>query len=406
MSSGQGKGYCSSVPDEGGEVVDGGCSRTATGPNPPTVAVKRALVPSTPATPPLTRPLKGGDENSGFGPRLPGLQPASGGVSQGPRDGGSTASSSTVPENKLSRVTHITAQAAELKAVTNKSAAETGGGERREVAHLPREAAAKSHADDVKGDVESITGTGTTSESGNDQAASEYEATHVHSVYSSIAFHFSSTRHKPWPRVSTFLERVAPASIGIDVGCGNGKYIGVNKNVWVVGSDTCRELIACAQDRLRKEPLGGEASVQADGLALPFRAGMADFAICIAVLHHLSTRERRVEGVGAILDCLRPGQDGGGQALLYVWALEQEGSRRGWQEGGEQDLLVPWVMKGKKKKDQAKDEEGKGEDATYRRYYHLYAKGELEEDVRMAQGRVVESGYEKDNWWVVCEKGG
>lgn len=91
---------------------------------------------------------------------------------------------------------------------------------------------------------------------------------------------------------------------------------------------------------------------------------------------------------------------------MYVWALEQEGSRRGWGEGDEQDVMVPWVMRGKKKK---KGEEGEGggekeADRTFHRYYHLYRKGELEENVRDAGGRVLEAGYEKDNWWAIAER--
>ena len=106
---------------------------------------------------------------------------------------------------------------------------------------------------------------------------------------------------------------------------------------------------------------------------------------------------------------------------MYVWALEQEGSRRGWGEGGEQDVMVPWVMKGKvvkKVKGRGRKRgggEGEGEkeeeqqpqqeaDKTFHRYYHLYRQGELEEDVRDAGGVVVEAGYEKDNWWAIAER--
>lgn len=87
---------------------------------------------------------------------------------------------------------------------------------------------------------------------------------------------------------------------------------------------------------------------------------------------------------------------------MYVWALEQEGSRRGWSEGDEQDVMVPWVMRGKKKK--GEDGGEKEVDRTFHRYYHLYRKGELEENVRNAGGRVLEAGYEKDNWWAIAER--
>ena len=38
----------------------------------------------------------------------------------------------------------------------------------------------------------------------------------------------------------------------------------------------------------------------------------------------------------------------GGKALIYVWALEQKNSRRGWDENSAQDVFVPWVLTQKK----------------------------------------------------------
>lgn len=138
------------------------------------------------------------------------------------------------------------------------------------------------------------------------------------------------------------------------------------------------------------------------------------------------------------MDLLRPAQKdvsgSGGKALIYVWALEQKSSRRGWDEGGEQDVMVPWVMTAKKEKApkkkkqpigkkgndvahggaEAESEPGKKEeqvetqevkpegDKTFLRYYHLYKKGELESDIEQAGGSVIESGYEKDNWWAIA----
>lgn len=120
--------------------------------------------------------------------------------------------------------------------------------------------------------------------------------------------------------------------------------------------------------------------------------------------------------------------------MIYVWALEQKSSRRGWDEGGEQDVMVPWVMTAKKEKvsrkkqqlrkkgdgtvqegaevrketedrkeEQSETQETKPEgDKTFLRYYHLYRKGELEDDIEQAGGSVIESGYEKDNWWAIA----
>ncbi|KAF5094390.1 hypothetical protein D0Z03_002098 [Geotrichum reessii] len=175
----------------------------------------------------------------------------------------------------------------------------------------------------------------------------------------------------------------------------------------------------------QKEEEHADAMV-ADGLNLPFLSNYFDFAISIAVIHHFSTPERRIESVRHILNTIRPG----GRALIYVWALEQENSRRGYHEGMDQDVLVPWVLQNKQKKKKKKqpvnqkkgtpedesksvseseknpeeEEEEKKEEVVKQRYYHLYKKGELEADVDIAGGKVVESGYSRDNWYSIITK--
>lgn len=247
--------------------------------------------------------------------------------------------------------------------------------------------------------------------------AEEYESTHVHAVYEKIAPHFSSTRHSPWPRVAAFLEAQRPGSIGLDVGCGNGKYLDVNPTLHIFGSDRSNELVRLARNRgtstnsrrgtdtnAAAKPQeagqggagGGTEVAVADGLALPYRLDAFDFVICIAVVHHLSTRERRVEAIGELLSRLRPSSQCSSSkpaALVFVWALEQKSSRRGWDESSDQDTLVPWVMRAKGQPNE-----------TFQRYYHLYKEGELEEDVITAGGVIEESGYERDNWWVIFSR--
>ena len=141
-------------------------------------------------------------------------------------------------------------------------------------------------------------------------------------------------------------------------------------------------------------------------LNLPHPDNTFDFAISVAAVHHLSTRKRRVEAIKTMLRTLRHPADsnssayGCGHALIFVWALEQRSSRRGWGDGDEQDVLVPWVKAREKHfrpSDSARRE-------AYQRYYHLYREGELEEDVIAAGGRVFTAGYDRDNWWVVAKR--
>lgn len=49
------------------------------------------------------------------------------------------------------------------------------------------------------------------------------EEEHVRQVYDDIAHHFSNTRYKAWPIVESFIQNLAAFSLGLDVGCGNGK---------------------------------------------------------------------------------------------------------------------------------------------------------------------------------------
>ncbi|CAH1268201.1 ALKBH8 [Branchiostoma lanceolatum] len=143
--------------------------------------------------------------------------------------------------------------------------------------------------------------------------AAQLEQQHVHQVYEDIASHFSSTRHSPWPRVVDFLKTQPIGALVVDVGCGNGKYLGANKDVYSLGNDRSCGLAEICRDRQL------EVFV-CDALSVPIRTGAVDAAISIAVIHHFCTQERRLKAVKELARLLKPG----GKALIYVWAFEQE----------------------------------------------------------------------------------
>lgn len=74
----------------------------------------------------------------------------------------------------------------------------------------------------------------------------ELESEHVHKVYDSIAPHFSHTRHHPWPLVTDFLTALPDGALVADVGCGNGKYLGVNPRLCMIGADRSIPLLTCS----------------------------------------------------------------------------------------------------------------------------------------------------------------
>eukprot|EP00667_Euglena_gracilis_P028696 EG_transcript_36931 len=154
-----------------------------------------------------------------------------------------------------------------------------------------------------------------------------FEAEYVHTVYDRIAPHFSSTRYKPWPRVAAFLNGVPPGSLVADVGCGNGKNLGVCRGSFIHGSDRSAEMVRICADR------GFEVMV-CDGLRTPYRSDVFDFVISIAVIHHWSTEARRLDSIRELVRITRPQ----GKVLIYAWAVEQS------DKYTTQDNLIPWHL--------------------------------------------------------------
>ncbi|XP_017216932.1 tRNA (carboxymethyluridine(34)-5-O)-methyltransferase isoform X2 [Daucus carota subsp. sativus] len=145
------------------------------------------------------------------------------------------------------------------------------------------------------------------------QCTPEIEKKYVHRVYDAIAPHFSSTRFAKWPKVATFLNSLAPGSLVLDAGCGNGKYLGFTPDSFFIGCDISAPLVGICADR-------GHEVVVADAVNLPYRTGYGDAAISIAVLHHLSTEIRRKKAIDELVRVVKCG----GLVLITVWAVEQE----------------------------------------------------------------------------------
>ncbi|XP_075448488.1 tRNA (carboxymethyluridine(34)-5-O)-methyltransferase ALKBH8 isoform X2 [Ascaphus truei] len=270
----------------------------------------------------------------------------------------------------------------------------------------------------------------------SDMEATTLEKEYVHKVYEDIAGHFSSTRHTPWPRIVDFLMALPNGSVVADIGCGNGKYLGVNKDLYMIGCDRSKHLVdICGEKKF-------EACV-CDALSVPVQTGSFDACISVAVIHHFSTEGRRLAAIRELARLLRSG----GQALIYVWAMEQEykkkkskylkenksdkeqklpNNRAGRinQEGNatlpihtnrtafdSQDLLVPWHLKktshttdiGTSKPLLRKEQQGPC--SVHHRYYHVFCEGELEALCSKLDNITIQQSYhDQGNWCVIFEK--
>jgi len=202
------------------------------------------------------------------------------------------------------------------------------------------------------------------------------EIINVQNVYDKIASYFDNTRYRPWSCVESFLDNVPSNSTIGDIGCGNGKNMLYRKDCTNLGCDFSNNLVSiCVKKNLNV--------ISGDILNIPYKDNTFDYTICIAVIHHLSTNEKRKKAISELLRVTKST----GKILILVWALEQEPDSR--RKFTEQDNMVDW-----------KDKKG---NLLGKRYYYVFKQNELESLIPN-KNMIVESFYEKGNWGVVLKK--
>jgi len=200
----------------------------------------------------------------------------------------------------------------------------------------------------------------------------------VMEVYDKIATEFDVTRVRIWGSVKKFLDSLSSDSLNLDNGCGNGKNMLYRPELKFKGNDISKEQVRICQNK-------GLDVVESTMTSLPFKNEEFDNIICIASYHHLDNDTDRQKALDEMYRCLKPG----GRILITVWAMEQfEGSTFHFTKRDEQ---VAWKSK---------------DGNIYYRYYHIYNKGDIEEEVTRLEPRfkIVEGGWEVGNWWVILEK--
>lgn len=255
-----------------------------------------------------------------------------------------------------------------------------------------------------------------------DHLAAKLEIENVHRVYNEIGSHFSETRHSPWPNVENYIRSLNDGAVLLDVGCGNGKYLGIKSNILKLGCDRSDALLKVCVER-------NFNVFQCDCLAVPFRDESVDSCISIAVIHHLATRERRLKAIEHMARVLIRN----GTALIYVWAKDQQKENkkssyllqhqkkepenpqnetstftiddneiqlpvhRNRTQFNHTNVLVPWKLKQKEvPNDQQK---------IFLRYYHVFEDGELEKLCsELPNIEIVKSFYDQGNHCVIIKK--
>lgn len=212
----------------------------------------------------------------------------------------------------------------------------------------------------------------------------DYEKTYVRDVYGSIAKHFDITRKYHWRGVKKFLNTHYPVSYGIDIGCGNGRNMLYRDDLKMVGIDNCQELIDICENK-------GLDVRLSDVCSLPYLDNSFEFALSIAVFHHLSTEERRITGLKEMIRVLQPG----GIGLLSLWSVEQPKTfKRKFKKG---DNIVLWKYP---------DNYYIGNGESFERFYYIYDKEMFEAYIENVADMIeIEKIYnEMGNWYCVFRK--
>ena len=197
------------------------------------------------------------------------------------------------------------------------------------------------------------------------------EKTNVLDVYSKIASDFSRTRYKVWISVENFINQFPKNTQFLEIGCGNGKNMLRPENF--MGCDNCQQFVdICKQKNLNV--------ILADAINLPYSSNMFDVTLSIAVLHHLSSIERRTTALKEMFRVTKLG----GQLLIEVWCFEDNP-----RCGNKPDSMISW----------------KYENKTYLRYYHFFTKDDILNLFKKIECcRVDNIVLEKNNWIVYCSK--
>ena len=181
--------------------------------------------------------------------------------------------------------------------------------------------------------------------------------TDVKEVYNMIAKDFDRTRYKIWKGVQEFIDSIPSASLVGDIGCGNGKNMLSRKDLNFKGCDISEEFVKiCTNKKLDV--------IEGSILDIPFESNYFEYAVCIAVIHHLRTREERIKALSEIIRVLKPG----GQVLIYVWSLNQDEKPQIKKKltGDSQDQMIEFKTL---------------EYKVYKRFYHMYKENEIVEEL-------------------------
>ncbi len=138
----------------------------------------------------------------------------------------------------------------------------------------------------------------------------------------------------------------------LNLGCGHGPdFLPFAGRFELYGADFSAGMLKMAQQYARKYRFAASFA-RADIRHLPYPDGFFNFAMAVAVIHHIDNAADRLQALAELKRVLAPG----GEAFITAWNY--------WQPHfwfGRRDVLVPWHQGNE----------------VLQRYYHLFSYNEL-----------------------------
>ena len=186
-------------------------------------------------------------------------------------------------------------------------------------------------------------------------------------IFNQIASGWYNFRHRS--RFTTELEELARRWRGgklLNVGCAHGPdFLPFRQNFELHGVDFSSKMLELARQYAEKYQFQVNLA-EADARNLPYDDAYFDWAIGVAIYHHIEDNEGRLQAFMELKRVLKPG----GEAFITVWNKWQP---KFWLK--KKDILMPW----------------KSKEETLYRYYHLFSYRELESIMRKAGFEMVKS---------------
>jgi len=232
----------------------------------------------------------------------------------------------------------------------------------------------------------------------------EYLLKKTQEDYNLIAEDFSNTRSfVPQEIQEWILKFILPGDKILDLGCGNGRFFEVFKNIEIdyFGVDISEKLIEIAKSKYSQGKF-----IVSPALNLPFPEDFFDKVINFAVFHHIPSEEFRLQFLKEIKRVLKPK----GLLVLTIWNLNPLemiliGKRErvlsffkssilkilGKSKLDFKDFFIPW-----------RD--------VCQRYVHYFSRNELEKLAKKSDFKIKEIGISKSqktkesNIYLIAEK--